>query len=200
MAIKDPLPIGLVAEYVFCSRSAWLAYAAGAFQHNEFTVEGEILHRRVHERGKGKRPGKRQWRRVPLYSYRLGLAGYADLVEEVDGQFFPVEYKRGRLRSSLSDKVQLCLQGICLEEMLRQPIEVGYIYYTGSRRRLEVDLTGPLRRLALKSLREVRELVRDPQPPPGVLAAKCNGCAQREACMPEGLPWAERFRWEDWLP
>ena len=127
------------------------------------------------------------------------MAGYADLVEEVDGQYFPVEYKRGRLRSSISDKVQLCLQGLCLEEMLRQPIELGYIYYTGSRRRLEVDLTGPLRRLALKSLREVRELLREPKPPPGKLAPKCNGCAQREACMPEGPPGAEWFRWEDWL-
>jgi len=198
MTVKDPLPIGLVAEYVFCPRSAWLAYAAGAFQHNEFTVEGEILHRRVHEKGKGTRSGRRHWRRVPLYSYRLELAGYADLVEEVDGQFFPVEYKRGRLRSSMSDKVQLCLQGLCLEEMLRQPIELGYIYYAGSRRRLEVELVGSLRRLALKSFREVRELLRELHPPPGALAAKCNGCAQRSACMP-GTARQEKFRWEDWL-
>lgn len=199
MAVKDPLPIGLVAEYVFCPRSAWLAYAAGAFQHNEFTTEGEILHRRVHTRGRERRGGAHQWRRVPLYSYRLGLAGYADLVEEVDGQYFPVEYKRGRLRSSVSDRVQLCLQGLCLEEMLRQPVELGYIYYAGSRRRLEVDLTGPLRRLTLKSLRELRELLRQLQPPPSTLSPKCNGCAQRAACLPEGPSAQKKFRWEDWL-
>jgi CRISPR-associated exonuclease Cas4 len=197
--MKDPLPISLVAEYVFCPRAAWLAYAAGSFQHNEFTVEGEILHRRVHTKGKSKQGESRKWRKVPLYSYRLGLAGYADLVEEVDGLYFPVEYKRGRLKNSLSDKIQLVLQGLCLEEMLRQPVEIGYIYYIGSRRRLEVDLTGPLRRLAIKSLHEVRELLSQPKPPPATPSPKCNGCAQRAACMPEQQEKPFQINWEDWI-
>lgn len=199
MPIKDPLPIGLVSEYVFCPRSAWLSYSAGVFQPNEFTVEGEILHRRVHARGRDARGGRRTWRRVALYSYRLGLAGYADAVEEVDGQFFPVEHKRGRLRRSLSDQVQLCAQALCLEEMLRRPVELGYIYYAGSNRRLEVDLTGPLRRLTMKSIHALRELLRSPQPPLGAPSAKCQGCAQAAACMPEGLEAPSTFDWEEWL-
>ncbi|MBC7098301.1 CRISPR-associated protein Cas4 [Candidatus Bipolaricaulota bacterium] len=197
--MKDPLPVGLVAEYVFCPRSAWLSYSAGAFQPNEFTVEGEILHRRVHSRGSESRGHRRTWRRVALYSYRLGLAGYADMVEEIDGQFFPVEHKRGRLRRSLSDQVQLCAQGLCLEEMLRQPVELGYIYYSGSRGRLEVDLTGPLRRLTMKSIHELRELLRSPQPPQAAASAKCRGCAQAAACMPEHASKTYRFDWKEWL-
>ena len=142
-----------------------------------FTVEGEILHRRVHQRGKGKRPGKRQWRKVPVFSRRLGVVGYADMVEEIEGQFFPVEYKRGKARLHISDQVQLCLQAMCLEEMLRCPIETGFIYYASSRRRLEVDLTGPIRRLARKAVHEVRELLRQSAPPPAIFSPKCRGCA-----------------------
>ena len=197
--MRELIPISLVSEYVFCARSAWLAYVAGAFEPNEFTVEGEILHRRVHQRGKGKRPGKRQWRKVSVFSRRLGIVGYADMVEEIDGQFFPVEHKRGKARPRLSDQVQLCLQAMCLEEMLHCPIERGFIYYASSRRRLKVDLTGPLRRLALKSLREVRELLREPKPPPGKLTPKCNGCAQRAACMPETPTPEGKFDWKEWL-
>lgn len=55
--MKDPLPISLVAEYVFCPRGAWLAHVAGAFQSNEFTVEGELLHTRVHAGGTSEREG-----------------------------------------------------------------------------------------------------------------------------------------------
>jgi CRISPR-associated exonuclease Cas4 len=196
--MRELIPISLVSEYVFCARSAWLAYVAGIFEPNEFTVEGEILHRRVHSKGSGKRTGKRQWRKVPVYSRRLGVVGYADLVEEIEGQFFPVEYKRGKARLRLSDQVQLCLQGMCLEEMLHCPIETGYIYYASSRRRLEVDLTGPLRRLTRKAIHEVRELVQQDKPPPAILSPKCRGCAQRSACMPD-MPNVERFSWEEWL-
>lgn len=196
--MRELIPIGLVAEYVFCPRSAWLSYAAGVFEPNEFTVEGEILHRRVHKGGRGKRPGRHQWRRVPVFSRRLGIVGYADMVEEIAGQFFPVEYKRGRARLHVSDQVQLCLQALCLEEMLRCPIETGFIYYASSRRRVEVDLTGPIRRLSKKAVHEVRELLRDDVPPKALLSPKCRGCAQRAACMPEPLN-ATGFNWEEWL-
>lgn len=195
--MQEFIPISIVSEYVFCARSAWLAHVAGVFEPNEFTVEGEILHRRVHSKGKGKRPGKRQWRRVPVFSRRLGIMGYADMVEEIEGQFFPVEYKRGKAKLHLSDQVQLCLQGMCLEEMLRCPIEAGFIYYASSRRRLKVDLTGPLRHLAKKSIHEVRELIRQDTPPPAAFSPKCRGCAQRQACMPD-VP-QEKFNWEEWF-
>ncbi len=197
--MRELLPISLVSEHVFCPRSAWLAYVAGVFDPNEFTVEGEILHRRVHRKGETKRSRRHQWRRVPVFSRRLGVVGYADMVEEIEGQFFPVEYKRGRARLRMSDQVQLCLQAMCLEEMLRCPIETGFIYYAASRRRLEVDLTGPVRRLAKKAVHEFRELIRQSTPPPAVLSPKCRGCAQRPACMPETPTVEGKFDWEEWL-
>ena len=64
--MSEPIPISLLSEYVFCPRSAWLSYAAGVFQPNEFTVEGELLHHRVHAHGTDQRRDRRQWRKIPL--------------------------------------------------------------------------------------------------------------------------------------
>ena len=38
---------------------------------------------------------------------------------------FPVEYKRGRPKPDHSDEVQLCAQGLCLEEMFEAPVAAG---------------------------------------------------------------------------
>ena len=62
---------------------------------------------------------------LPLKSEKLGLTGKADVVEfhlndSAEKQWvpFPVEYKRGKPKQNDSDKVQLCAQALCLEEML----------------------------------------------------------------------------------
>lgn len=195
--MSEPIPISLISEYVFCSRSAWLSYAAGGFRPNEFTVEGELLHRRVHTQGTERREDRRQWRKVPLYSRRLGLIGYADVVEEKGGVYYPIEHKRGRMRQRTSEQVQLCAQALCLEEMLRRPVELGYIYYPGSRRRLEVRITPELRRLTRRALHEVRELIKSPVPPPAEPSPRCNGCAQADACLSYGDAALRSFSWEE---
>lgn len=195
--MSEPIPISLIAEHVFCPRSAWLSYVAGSFQHNEFTVEGELIHKRAHSPGKDRRAGHRQWRKVPLFSKRLGIIGYADIVEETNGICYPVEYKRGKLRERTSEQVQLCAQAICLEEMLRQKIETGYIYYHDSHRRLAVALTPELRRLTRRAIHEVRELIKSPLPPPATVSPRCSGCAQSEACLGEAVPALEKFNWEE---
>jgi len=196
--MSEPVPISLISEYVFCSRSAWLSYAAGAFQPNEFTVEGELLHHRVHSQGTDKRQSRRQWRKVPLYSRRLGLIGYADVVEEMEGVYYPVEHKRGKLRQRTSEQVQLCAQALCLEEMVRRPVETGYIYYPGPRRRLEVPITPELRRLTRRALHEVRELIKSPLPPPAEPSPRCRGCAQADACLSGENALLRKFDWMEW--
>lgn len=179
------IAIGVLAEYVFCPRSAWFAHAAGLFQPNEYTVEGEHVHRRVHAQGHELQGTKKVWRRVLLYSRRLGLVGYADAVEYWDGKYYPVEYKRGKVGEKLSDQVQICAQAMCLEEMTDERVEVGFIYYVRSRRRVPVRLDSSLRHLTVSSLREVRELLREPQPPHGAYAPRCRGCAQYPVCLPD---------------
>ena len=67
-----------------------------------------------------------------LRSLRLGLIGKADVVEfhkQGDKWIpFPVEYKRGKPKMDDCDKVQLCAQAICLEEMLNVEISEGALF------------------------------------------------------------------------
>ena len=150
--MSELLPISLVAEYVYCPRSAWLSHNAGTFRANEYTVDGELIHRRVHTTGSNQREGRKQFRRVSLFSRRLGLIGYADLVEQEGDHYYPVEFKRGKSRNRQTHRVQLCAQALCLEEMLHQQIATAYMYYHESHQRVEISLDSSLRKLTQRTI------------------------------------------------
>jgi len=58
---------------------------------------------------------------------------------------FPIEYKRGRPKSHDADRVQLCAQALCLEEMLAVLVPAGALFYGKTRRRQDVAFDSPLR-------------------------------------------------------
>ncbi|MEN3010726.1 MAG: CRISPR-associated protein Cas4 [Candidatus Bipolaricaulaceae bacterium] len=188
--MRPELPLSLVAEYAFCPRAAWLSFVAGQFQPNAFTVEGALLHRRVH-RPAGPEGRPRRFRRVPVWSQRLGLYGYADLVEQYGPHFVPVEYKRGKAKVSWSDQIHVALVALCLEEMLGVSIPRGFLFYFGARRRVEVPLGPDLRRAAVRAVHATRELVAQGAPPPAQSGPRCRGCALAPACLPHPLRTAK---------
>lgn len=197
--MSELLPISLVAEWVYCRRGAWLAHAAGVFQANEFTVDGELLHARVHSGGEGRERGRRQWRRVPVGSHRLGVVGYADVVEETESGLVVVEYKRGVVRERESDRVQVALQALCLEEMTRRPVPEGRIYYAGSRRRVVVPITAALEAQARTAIQALREDLAEARPPSGRPGPRCRGCAQEGACLVALEAPLRGFDWRSWV-
>ena len=81
-----------------------------------------------------KERGKLVSRRQYLASQSIGVSGFADVIEEKDGILHPVEYKKGRTGNWLNDKVQLCLQGLLIEEATGKNVPFGYIYYISSNR------------------------------------------------------------------
>ena len=46
-----------------------------------------------------------------------------------NGQVIPVEYKRGKPKQDDCDRVQICAQALCLEEMLNVSIDSGFLFY-----------------------------------------------------------------------
>lgn len=197
--MSELLPISLVAEWVYCRRGAWLAHAAGAFQANEFTVDGELLHARVHSGGTSRDRSRRQWRWVPVGSHRLGVVGYADLVEETEAGLVVVEYKRGQVRERTSDHVQVALQALCLSEMTRRPVPEGRIYYMGSRRRVVVPITPDLEAQARAAIQALREDLAEARPPSGRPGPRCHGCAQEGACLVAVDAPLRAFDWRGWV-
>lgn len=192
----DPIPISALNQYDYCPRRCWLMYVAGEFLPNPYTVEGELLHERAHQGVDTKRGELLQLRHVQVYSHRLGLIGYADVVEERAGKLYPVEYKRGRKGEWNNDRLQLCAQAMCLEEMTGRPISKGYIYYAASHRRELVELTPEVRTQVEKAVHGVRALLASPQGPLPSPSRRCRGCSLYPMCLPRETKRLNAFSWE----
>src|SRR6202023_1816438 len=144
----EMLPISSLNALEYCPRKFYYQFVQGETLINEFVLEGTLAHQRVHQAGTHTTAeGEMQTTQLYLSSETLRLSGFADVVEERSGVLVPVEYKRGQQGQWLNDHIQLCAQALCLEE--RQPgkplIPYGYIYYVGSRRRVQVTFTQQLR-------------------------------------------------------
>src|SRR6266581_1603437 len=144
----EMLPIASLNVLEYCPRKFYYQFVQGETLVNEFVLEGTLAHQRVHQTGtRTTAEGEMQTTQLYLSSEVLRLSGFADVVEERSGVLVPVEYKRGQQGQWLNDHIQLCAQALCLEE--RQPgkplIPYGYVYYVGSRRRVQVTFTQQLR-------------------------------------------------------
>jgi CRISPR-associated exonuclease Cas4 len=196
----DLLPISALQHLAFCERQCALIHIEQQWAGNRLTVEGDLLHQRVHERETEGRPGLVIARGLRLHSRRLGLSGQADVVEfhssadgaRLDGRegrwrAYPVEYKRGRPKPDRTDEVQLCAQALCLEEMLATNIGAGAIFYGQPRRRREVAIESGLRAETERLAAQLHQLFESRRTPAAVYEAKCRNCSLLTLCMPEAV-------------
>jgi len=189
---EELVPISALTQYAYCPRRCALIHIEQMWTENKFTAEGRIMHEHVHDEGNESRGDVRTERGTSLRSLALGVIGKADVVEyhrQADGswQAFPVEYKRGKPKSDHSDKIQLCAQAMCLEEMLGASIPAGALFYGKTRRRLDVDFDAALRMETREAARLTRELVASGQTPKPVYAKRCESCSLMGECMPKTI-------------
>lgn len=150
------------------------------------------MHEHVHEEGNESRCDVRVERGASLRSLELGVIGKADVVEyhrQSDGswQVCPVEYKRGKPKPDHSDKIQLCAQALCLEEMLRVNIPAGALFYGKTRRRLDVEFDEALRQETREAARLTRELIASGNTPKPVYEKRCESCSLLAECLPKTM-------------
>lgn len=193
---ENTLSISYLNALEYCPRRFYYECALSEFVENAHVVEGTMRHERSDEGRTTTEDGKLVMRRVWVGSERLHLSGFADVVEEREGQLTPVEYKKGKMGEWLNDHVQLCAQALCLEEMLQCQIPYGYIFYFGSARREQVMFDEQLRRHTKEAVRLAFTLLeRGELPPPLVgrqmkkdalpaLHPKCRDCSLEPLCMP----------------
>jgi len=191
-AEDDFIPLSALQHMAFCPRQCALIHIEQAWSENRLTAEGRLMHERAHEEGEESRGDLRIARAVMLRSFRLGLIGMADVVEfhrMEDGRWqpFPVEYKRGKPKMDDCDKVQLCAQAICLEEMLSVEIPGGALFYGKTRRRLDVAFDADLRRKTEAIARQTHELIASGRTPPPVYGKYCESCSLIEGCLPKKM-------------
>lgn len=176
--------ISALEHYSYCPRQCALIHVEQTFDENLYTLRGRAVHERVDEPVVEFQEGVRVERALPLWSKRLGLVGKADVVEFHRVTPYPVEYKHGSKRERNHDDLQLCAQGLCLEEIMGQPVPKGAIYYHSSRRRRDVELTTVLRTEVEAATRVIRQMMKDKTVPPPVNDGRCRHCSLKESCMP----------------
>lgn len=185
------IPISALQHYLYCPRQCALIHLDQIWTENAFTAEGRVLHERAHSGRTETRGDVKSATGLLLCSRELGLSGKADVVEfhRKEGVWrpYPVEYKRGRPKTHSADKVQLCAQALCLEEMLGLPIPEGALFYGKTRRRQMVSfdeaLRGEVRQVALAT----HELLRREITPPPAADERCTACSLLEDCLPKAV-------------
>jgi CRISPR-associated endonuclease Cas1/CRISPR-associated protein Cas4 len=191
------LPARMVNEYQYCPRLAYLEWVQGEWADSSDTVEGRYAHRRV-DRPSGDLPSPEEAedgarihaRSITLSSNRLGLIAKIDLVEGEGNQVTPVDYKKGKrphvARGAYDpERVQLCIQGMILEEHGYMS-SAGVIYYVESRERVPVEFDDELRELTRNAVDGLRLIAAGGRmPPPLEDSPKCPRCSLVGICMPD---------------
>lgn len=204
----DLLPISALQHLLFCERQCALIHIEQQWAENRLTVEGQHLHRKAHQESGDRQRDLRIARGLALRSLTLGLIGKADVVEfrPLDDParqrlaergpwgdrlatgawaVTPVEYKRGKPKKDDSDRVQLCAQAICLEEMLGRQIPAGALFYGARRRRTDVVFDQPLRQRTIAAAARLHELIASRRTPPARREPKCDQCSLLPLCLPQ---------------
>lgn len=100
-------------------------------------------------------------------------------------QVTPIEYKRGRPKRDDSDRVQLCAQAMCLEEMLDLQIGSGELFYGKRQRRTHVEFDESLRAKTEAATARLHQMIATRETPPAVRMKKCDTCSLLTICLPD---------------
>ncbi|WP_068775557.1 CRISPR-associated protein Cas4 [Paenibacillus sp. FJAT-26967] len=188
-----------IQHFEFCRRQWALIHIEQQWEENVKTVEGEYLHRKADQPFvREKRGDKLTVRAMPVKSEELRITGICDVVEFIqddegvqihgaEGRYaaFPVEYKRGKPKTSDADVLQLAAQALCLEEMLLCRIDRGYLFYNEIKRRVEVPLTVEIKNKVKLIVSEMNEYYTRRYTPKVKTGSFCQSCSLQSICLPE---------------
>ncbi len=199
------LPARMINEYQYCPRLCYLEWVQSEWSESADTVEGRHAHRRV-DRSGGNLPepnagggqGQRlHARSITLSSNSLGLIARMDLVEAEGNRVTPVDYKRGKrphvARGAYDpERVQLCVQGMILEEH-GYTCDEGVLYFAESRERVSVAFDDELRSLTRAAIDGMRKMAACGSiPPPLEDSPKCVRCSLVGICLPDEVNFLRR--------
>lgn len=188
-----------IQHFVFCPRQWALIHIEQQWQENERTADGRIFHERAHDGPQHELRGDLLiLRGLRVSSNALGVSGTCDVVEfrrdptgvrlaSYEGTWtpYPVEYKRGEPKPGNADRLQLCVQAMCLEEMLLCSIPEGSLFYGETRRRETVPLDEALRGEARAALERMHQYYDAGYTPKAKPSKSCNACSLKDVCLPK---------------
>lgn len=187
-----------IQHYAFCPRQWALIHIEEQWNESYLTAAGRIMHKKAHNaNGTEKRGDLIIARGLNVRSAKLGISGECDVVEfyksytgiSLNGYAglwmpYPVEYKRGKSKLDDCDRLQLCAQAVCLEEMLCVKIEKGALFYGEPRRRQSVVFTPELRAKLSDTVTAMHELFNRKYVPKAIKEKYCQSCSIKDLCLP----------------
>ena len=199
MQEEDYVQLSGIQHFSVCKRRWALIHIENIWADNWRTIDGTNMHKRVHNSSICEKRGDViTMRALRVVSHTLEVSGECDAVEfiKADGGTklsgyagtyipFPVEYKRGKAKSIEADKLQLCAQAICLEEMLVCSIKNGALFYGEPHRRVDVEFTEELRNRVIDSIKEMHKLMKSGYTPKAIKNEFCNQCSIYDECIPK---------------
>ncbi len=195
----DLLGLSGIQHYAFCRRQWALIHIEQLWADNGLTALGNVAHERAHDEVLRERRGDCLIvRGLFVKSSNLGVAGKCDVVEfhkDANGhplhgegglwRPIPIEYKRGRSKAGDEDRLQLCCQAMCLEEMFAVDIDEGFLYYASTHSRERVKLSAELRSGVQGMLKEMHRLYSRRHLPAASMNKACKSCSLIDSCLPE---------------
>lgn len=193
------LQISGIQHFVFCPRQWALIHIEEIWQDNYLTMSGSIFHYKAHEGPSYEKRGDIIIvRGLKIGSRLLGLSGECDVVElhksnngvpiiNFEGLWipYPIEYKRGKIKIEDCDRLQLCAQAVCLEEMLGCDIKQGALFYGEIRRREIVEFTSELRSELNKIVKQMHQYFERQYTPKVKVSKNCHSCSLKDICLPK---------------
>ena len=196
---EDWLALSGIQHFSFCKRQWALIHVEQLWSENYLTTAGHLEHERAHDYASSESRGDVLiMRDLRVYSRTLGATGACDVVEfhksddgvPLQGRSgfwlpYTVEYKHGKAKSIDADRLQLCAEAMCLEEMLACDIPEGALFYQQTRRREKVRLDEALRETVKADFQQMHDFfLRGWTPKPKRIRA-CASCSLRDLCLPE---------------
>ena len=194
------IPVRMLNEFIYCPRLAYLMWTQKEWVDTSDTVEGKDIHKHVDKKEQilptvcedSSSAKQAKYKSVTLSSEKLGIIAKIDVVETENNIATPVDYKRGKRphvenSAYLPERIQVCAQGMLLEEQ-GFTVEFGYIYFSGSRERVQVKLDETLRTETEAAIGDLRMCVMQGLlPPPLRDSPKCPRCALVTICLPDEI-------------
>ncbi|PJM75150.1 CRISPR-associated protein Cas4 [Bifidobacterium simiarum] len=195
----DWLALSGIQHFSFCRRQWALIHIEQQWQDNYLTTAGSLEHDRAHDYAQSETRGDLLiMRDLRVFSRRLGITGACDVVEfrqDINGVPlqgrtgswlpYPVEYKHGKPKRLDADRLQLCAEAMCLEEMLACPISEGALFYQQIKRRERVSFDSQLKGQVAAMTREMHDLLKRGYTPKVKPSKSCRSCSLRDICLPE---------------
>lgn len=198
---EDWLALSGLQHFSFCRRQWALIHIEQQWQENYLTTAGHLEHERAHDYEQSESRGDTLiMRDLRVFSRHLGITGACDVVEfhqSDDGvplrgrnglwSAYPIEYKHGQSKTVDADRLQLCAEAMCLEEMLSCEIVEGALFYQRTRRRERVELTEELRGTVVAMVQEMHQLFSRGHTPRVKPRKACSACSLKDICLLELL-------------